>query len=106
MLDSGIMSSSFGRDRVAEQRLARFHMSELHRALVNLDAALTLPCHGKDRRGEIARSREIGAEMGAARILALKRGERDAPADLCERTQIEPVVPGQIKAAVAVGDTG
>jgi hypothetical protein len=84
MLDNGIMSSSFGRDRVAEQRLTWLHMGELHRAFVNLDAVFTLPRYGKDRGGEIARSREIGAEMGATRILALQRSERNDPADFSE----------------------
>ena len=60
-----------------------------------------LPRDREPRRRQIARLRKIGAEVRAARILALPRRERNHPADLGERAQIEPVVPGQIESAVA-----
>ena len=62
--------------------------------------------HREGRGREIAGLREIGPEMRAAGILALERGERNDPAHLAQRAQIEPIVPGQIEAAVGIGDAG
>src|SRR5579872_3531539 len=102
----GIMSASFGRDRIAEQRLARFHMGELDRCIAHVDASILLTRHGECRSGKIARLRKIGPVMRAARILAADSRERNDAADLAQRTQIEPIMPGQIEAAVAFGDAG
>src|SRR5580692_12730040 len=110
MLETGIILSSFGSDRIAQQGLARLYVREQHRAFADLDAvrAFTgfLPRHRKHRRREVAGFRKVGAEMCATRILALQRGKRNDPADFDERLQIKPVMPCQIEPAIGVGDAG
>ena len=54
--------------------------------------AQAFPSFGSERTG--------APEMRAARILALLRRERNHPADLRERPQIEPVVPGQVERTI------
>src|SRR5581483_9623947 len=71
---------SFRRGLVADQALARLDVGELHRLVAGLG--------------------EIGAVVGAARVLAFEGGERDDAAHFAQRAQIEPVLPGQIEAAV------
>ena len=72
-------------------------MGELDRRVRDLDPACRLPRHGEGRGREIAGFGKIGAEMRAAGILALERGERNDAAHFAQRAQIEPVVPGQIE---------
>ena len=79
-------------------------MGEQDRPVGHLDPAGRLPRDRECRGGEIARFREVGPKMRAAGILAPKRRERNNTADLAQRAQIDPVMPGQIEAAVGVGD--
>src|SRR5689334_25005118 len=90
---SGIINfASFGRDRIAYQRLARLDMRERNRRVAHLDPSAFLARHRECRSCQVPRLREIGTEMRAARIFAPQRGEPNHPADLAQRMQIEPIV--------------
>ena len=52
---------------------------------------------------QIARFREVLAEVRAAAVLARQRRHGDDPGDIDQAFQVEPVVPGQVIAAVAIG---
>ena len=60
------------------------------------------------RRGrELARLRKIGAEMrAAAEFSRFRAASAIDPADLDERAQIEPIVPGQVEGTAVIGETG
>src|ERR1700737_2630720 len=89
MHESAIMFrlALFGRGLVLEQTFAGLDVGELDRLLADLDCGPYQPCDREARRREIARLRKIGAEMRAARILALPRGERNDAAHLAQRAQ-------------------
>src|SRR5215469_8312801 len=42
--------------------------------------------------------------MRAARVFTPQRGQRNHPANLAQRTQIKPIMPGQVEAAAAIGN--
>src|SRR5215472_5617041 len=78
---------------------ARLHVGEANRLLGDFETAGRLPRDRKARTRQVARLRKIGAEVRAARILALAGRERNHPADLGERAQVEPIMPGHIEGA-------
>src|SRR6516225_5990075 len=101
MDDMEIMSglALLGRELVRQQRLARLHVGEANRLLGDVETTGRLPRDREARTRQVARLRKIGAEVRAARILALAGRERNQPADLDERAQIEPIMPGHIEGA-------
>src|SRR5262245_14171669 len=86
-----------GRELVWQQRLAWPHVGELNRLVGDVETAGRSPRDREARTRQIARLRKIGAEVRAARILALAGRERNHPADLGEGTQVEPIMPGHIE---------
>src|SRR5215831_13944646 len=94
-----------GRKLVRQQRLARLHVGELNRLLGDFETTGRLPRDREARTRQVARLRKIAAEVRAARILALAGRERNHPADLDERAQIEPIMPGHIEGAAVVRKT-
>src|SRR5205823_2143268 len=87
---------------LVQQRLARPHVGERNRRVGDVEARGGLPRDREARTRQIARFRKIGAKVRAARILALPRRERNHPAHLGERAQVEPIMPGHIEGAALV----
>src|SRR6202035_3576463 len=77
--------------------LARPHVGEANRLVGDFDTTGRLPRDREARTRQVTRLRKIGAEVRAARILALAGRERNHPADLGERAQVEPIMPGHIE---------
>src|SRR6185437_460462 len=98
---------SFGCNGRLQQAFTWPHAGELDRLVVDrLPALLVLTDDRVGGRVEIAGLGEIGAEMCAARVLAALRSKRDDAAGLGERTQVEPVVPGEIEGRAGIGHAG
>ena len=107
--ESGIMlllAFSIRPRLIADERLARLDVGELDRPFADLDAAFRLPRHGER---EVARSPGSGKserKCAPREFSRLQRRERNDAADLDERAQIEPILPGQIEAPIVAGDAG
>src|SRR5437588_10751106 len=105
MDESGIMFLVlFGRCSVLDEALARPDMGKLDRLLGDFETLCRLLHDCELRTFQVAGVWKIGAEMRAARILALACRERNHAADFAERAQVEPVVPSHVESAVARGD--
>src|SRR3984893_9242275 len=91
---------------ILHQRLAGAHVGKHHRCISNRKLSCGLPSDRETRRRKFAWRRKIGAEMRAARAFAPSGRTCDDAARLDQRAHIEPVVPSQIKPAVAVCNAG
>ena len=91
---------------VHEDRLAWCHAGETHRLAADLQRTVLLRDDNERRPGQNAGVRVILTKMRAARILACQRRRGDDTAHRDQAAQVQPVVPAQVEAAVAVGHTG